>query len=102
MFSLRVCVSAVGATLGLAGIVQAGDGQSAGEAARVFAPVNVDGLGKTPAFIQPPMHSSRTGETVMDADPVLVPLPPSAWAAASGLVGLAVVAVWRRHKLRGE
>ena len=36
------------------------------------------------------------------AEPVLVPLPPGAWAAMSGLMGLAAVAAWRKHRLREE
>jgi hypothetical protein len=35
-------------------------------------------------------------------EPVLVPLPPGVWAAMSGLAGLAMVAVWRKHRLREE
>jgi hypothetical protein len=36
------------------------------------------------------------------SEPVLVPLPPGVWAAVSGLAGLAVAAVWRKHRLREE
>lgn len=57
-------------------------------------------------LVAPPMYE---GVPVIEraappdqAEPVLVPLPPGAWAALSGLVGLAAVAAWRKYRFRHE
>lgn len=57
-------------------------------------------LTASPLYLAPP-----NGARVVDGqkpEPVLVPLPPGAWTALSGLVGLAAVAAWRKHRFRQE
>jgi len=57
-------------------------------------------FGAQPMYVAAPVSVEVGG--VPGAEPVLVPLPPGVWAAMSGLAGLAVVAVWRKHRLREQ
>lgn len=76
--------------------------------------VNAQGSGGDKAYAIPqielaaqPLYAAAAPTSVdvsgaPGVEPVLVPLPPGVWAAVSGLTGLAVVAVWRKHRFRQE
>ncbi len=59
-------------------------------------------LASTPLYDPGPSAAPVAVADRQQAEPVLVPLPPGAWAAMSGLMGLAAVAAWRKHRLREE
>jgi hypothetical protein len=77
-------------------------GSCGGESAGSFpARIDVTGLGAPPRFQPSPamLQEQPSRET---QELILVPLPAPVWVTATGLSGLAIVAAWRRHKLREQ
>lgn len=94
-----------------AGGVEAGTGSdeprgsSGGQVSAVgIVRVTVDssGLSAPPRFVRAPATDGRRIPRESTQDLILVPLPAPLWAAASGLTALAMVGLWRRHRLRAE
>jgi hypothetical protein len=94
-----------------ANVVEAGsDGQesrgSSGEApvAVVYVSIDSRGLSAPPRFSPSPamLDEKPAIQRESSQDLILVPLPAPLWAAASGLTALAMVGLWRRHRLRAE
>ena len=63
--------------------------------------VNLEGLSAPTRYAPAPVASGALSGSPA-AEPLLVPLPPGVWATMSGLTGLAIVAMWRKHRLREE
>jgi hypothetical protein len=60
------------------------------------------GLAHRPMYELSPATMTVVESSPPEAEPVLVPLPPGAWAALTGLVGLATVAAWRKYRFRHD
>lgn len=68
------------------------------------APAKDDSLGlaQRPMYELSPATMPNVDTHPPAVEPVLVPLPPGAWAALTGLVGLATVAAWRKYRFRHD